>query len=97
MNDSAFDPQHNNASPERRYGDEHMRKVVHLTVQEIFDGVGVDLSTPKGRQQFRDNIGFLDDARSGTGLVRKTFLGLFATGVLFGVWKFIVFLATWKQ
>ncbi len=41
---------------EHRAEDEHTRRIVHLTVHEIFDGVGVDFSTPEGRQKFRDTI-----------------------------------------
>lgn len=75
---------------ERRFDDEHTRNIVHLTVREIFDGVGVDFSTPVGRQRFRENISFLDDARVGTGAAKKTAMGLALTGFAYGAWKAFV-------
>lgn len=80
-------------APERRYDDEHTRNIVHLTVREIFDGIGVDLSTPEGRQRFRSNMAFLDDARAGTGTAKKTIVGVAFTGLAYGAWKLLVFLA----
>lgn len=77
------------AIPERRGSDEHMRKIVKMTVHEIFDGVGVDFSTPNGRKRFRDNIEFLDDARTGTRAIKRTLWGGAATVtglVLYKVW-----------
>ncbi len=69
------------SDPEHRSGDEHTRKIVHLTVAEIFDGVGLDFSTPAGRQELRADIAFLRDARTGTALIKKTFwAGLLAAG-----------------
>ncbi len=82
-----------NLHPERRGGDEHTREIVKMTVHEIFDGVSVDLTTPEGRQRFRDNIAFLDDARVGTSTARKTILGLAVTGICFGIWKVLVWFA----
>ncbi len=82
-----------NMEPEQRSGDEHMKRIVHLTVREIFDGLGVDLSTSQGRQRFRDNIAFVDDARTGTAMAKKTIWGLILTGFAFGAWKVLIFLA----
>lgn len=78
------------AYPEHRSGDEHTRHIVRLTLHELLDSVGVDLATSHGRQRFRDNITFVDDARSGTAAVKKTILGLLVTGFCYGVWKVIV-------
>ena len=84
---------YDNVSPERRGGDDHTRKIVHLTVQEIFDGVGVDFSTPHGRARFRDNIAFLDDAKSGTRALKRTFWGGIATVLglfIYKIWPAII-------
>lgn len=79
--------------PERRGSDEHTRQIVKMTVHEIFDGVGVDFSTPEGRKQFRDNVAFLDDARSGTGAAKKGLFTVMVTGAAYGVWKLVVVMA----
>ncbi len=83
--------------PERRRSDEHTRKIVHMTVSEIFDGVGVDFTTPAGRERFRENLAFLDDARQGTALVKKTFwLGaLSAAGAV--LYKYGAAIALWAS
>ncbi len=69
-------------SQERRiYDDERTREIVRLTVSEIFDGIGVDLSTPEGRQKFRENNQFITDWRDGAASVRKG--GYIAAGSTF--------------
>ncbi len=73
--------------PERRGDDEHTRQIVHLTVAEIFDGVGVDFTTPAGRDKFRKNMDFLDDAVTGTKALKRTFWGGLATVAGLGVYK----------
>lgn len=77
-------------NPERRYDDEHTRHIVKMTIQEIFEGVGVDFETREGRQTFRDNITFLNDARLGTGAAKKGLLGIVLTGAAYGVWKVFI-------
>lgn len=67
--------------PDRRDDDEHTRQVVRLTVQELFDGVGVDFTTPEGRQKFRENNQFVTDWRDGASSVKKG--GLIAMGSTF--------------
>lgn len=57
---------------------------------EIFDGVGVDFTTPKGRERFRDNLAFLDDAASGTRIIRRTFWGALVAGAAMGIYKLVV-------
>ncbi len=91
MGDTITDDLH----PERRGGDEHTRQIVHLTVAEIFDGVGIDFTTPAGRQKFRDNMTFLDDAREGTKLVKRGFWGGVATAGGIGLYKIWPALALW--
>ncbi len=88
-----YEPSDDDAEPERRGSDEHMRKIVHLTVHEIFDGVGVDFSTPHGRARFRDKIQFLDDAMTGTKALKKTlWSGLATLGgiIIYKMWPAII-------
>ncbi len=66
---------------DRRAEDEHTRKIVKLTVQELFDGVGIDFTTPEGRQKFRENNQFISDWREGASAVRKG--GYIAVGSTF--------------
>lgn len=70
MQGAGHEPEHG-----RRDGDEHTKEIVRLTIQEIFDGVGVDFSTSLGRQRFRDKITFLDDAMTGTKALKRVFWG----------------------
>lgn len=85
------------SEPERRSSDEHTRNIVHMTVAEIFDGVGIDFTTPEGRQRMRDNMTFLDDARQGTRLVKRTFWGSMVSGALFLTYKFGAAVLLWVQ
>lgn len=80
------------AHPERR-GDAYTRHIVRLTVQEMLDSVGIDLVTSEGRHRFRNNMTFLDDARTGTGTAKKTIFGLLLTGFAYGIWKAFLVLA----
>ncbi len=82
-------------NPERRGSDEHTRQIVHLTVAEIFDGVGVDFTTPEGRARFRNNLAFLDDAVGGTKAIKRTFWGGLATVGGIGIYKLWPAIALW--
>ena len=86
-----------NGDPERRSSDEHTRKIVHMTVSEIFDGVGIDFSTPAGRQELRNDITFLRDARAGTVLVKRTFWGGVIAGTGAVIYKFGAAILIWAQ
>ncbi len=90
-------PAPDDSEPERRSSDEHTRSIVHMTVSEIFDGVGIDFSTPKGRQELRDDIAFLRDARAGTRLVRRTFWGGVVATAGAVLYKFGAAILVWAQ
>lgn len=77
------------------YDDEHTRQVVRMTVHEIFDGVGVDLSTPEGRTKFRETVDFASEAAAGTKIAKKTVIGLLITGLGYGLWKGAVPIVIW--
>ncbi len=85
------------SEPERRSSDEHTRQIVHFTINDIFDRVGVDMVTAEGRAKFRENMEFLSDARAGTALVKRTFWGGVVLGIMGTLYKFGAAILLWMQ
>ncbi len=71
--------------------EEQIRKVARIIIHEMFETVGVDMTTPDGRGRFRDDLGFLREAREGTATMRKTgvmaIIGTVVTATALALWK----------
>lgn len=82
---------------QRRADDARTKAIVKMTVAEIFEGVGVDLTTPDGRKRFGSVLTWAGDAMDGTAVVRKTAFGAmiatFVSGAAFGLWTMLMWLA----
>lgn len=83
----------------RRHIDEaKIKLIVKITLNEIFDGVGVDLVSKEGRERFRAQNSWVGDAMDGTTVLRKTAFGAviatFVTGAAFGLWTMLVWVAS---
>jgi hypothetical protein len=70
--------------------DERVRQIVRMTIHEVFDGVGVDMTTPEGRQKFRDNNQFVGEWREGSSALKKggwiAVGGTFISGMAWLLW-----------
>lgn len=71
--------------------EERIRKLVRAVIQELFETVGVDVSTPEGRKEFRENIDWIQAFRVGASNARSTALGVGVTtlfgGALWLLWQ----------
>lgn len=85
---------------DRRESDTHLERLVEDAVRRAFENMfemlGTDVSTSEGRKEFRADLEFARDARTGTATVRKTAvvaaIGTFVTGAAFGLWSWITWL-----
>lgn len=55
--------------------DEQIRRVVRAVLSEIMETVGVDVSTPDGRKEFRDNMDWVRSFRAGATGARTAVVG----------------------
>lgn len=60
----------------------HVRELIRGSIQETFESVGIDLKTPEGRKEFRENFSWVTDYRSGTQRVKKLGLATIAAGMV---------------
>lgn len=71
--------------------EEHIRKIARVVLHELFEGVGVDMATPEGRKEFRENLDWVNSFRTGTNGMRTTAVGVgiasFVSGVIWLMWQ----------
>lgn len=69
--------------------EERIRRLVRTVIHELFETVGVDVSTPDGRKQFRDNIDWVQSFRSGANKAGAAAAGVGVTTIFGGaLWLF---------
>lgn len=67
---------------QRKYDDDHTKAVVKMTVIEVFEGLGTDITTMEGRKEFRDNQEFISDFRSNANKAKMVTVGAVGLALL---------------
>lgn len=67
--------------------EEKIRHLVRVVITELFETVGVDMTTPEGRKEFRDNMDWVQSFRTGASGARTTVIGVGVASLIGGmVW-----------